>query len=76
MRNITALSYSDTTLKQINSENGKVTTITSIDKSVARISMHPELCPSAVKKQKCSAYCLELYCLINFSYFIEFILNF
>lgn len=45
--NMTALSYSATTLKQMNSENGKVIIIRSMDPAAARISMHPEFSPSA-----------------------------
>lgn len=47
IRNITALSYSDTTLKHTNKENGNVMTIRIMDKTVAITSMHPKLSFSA-----------------------------
>lgn len=44
---MTALSYSATTLKHTNNENGRVNIIKRMEPAAARISIHPELSPSA-----------------------------
>lgn len=49
---MTARSYSATTLKQKNNENGIVITIKTMDRTEAKISMHPVLSPSAKEKKK------------------------
>lgn len=52
MRNMTARSYSDTTLKQTNNENGIVTINRMYDTMAANVSMHPELSSSAKRVHK------------------------
>lgn len=49
MRNITARSNSETTLKQTNSEIGIETIINKIENNIAMISMQLDKLPSAVK---------------------------
>lgn len=52
IRKMTALSYSATTLKHMNNENGIVRTRIRPDSSVASISTHPDKFPSAGIQEK------------------------
>lgn len=61
IRNITARSNSETTLKQMNNENGSVRIIKRPENNVANISIHPDRFPSAKNKivLKCTIYRLN-----------------
>lgn len=68
MRNMTARSYSDATLKQKNSENGSVIIIKRTENAVDMSSMQPASSPSAVHERTRGRY----KSLNNFTFFNQF----